>query len=817
MAKMINLTIDDKTLSVPEGTLLVDAAKKVGVDIPVFCYHPKMEPAGMCRQCLVEIGRPMIDRATGKPVIDEDGSPKVQFMPKLETACTNLVSEGMVVRTETQRVKEGQRDILEFLLTNHPLDCPICDKGGECSLQDLTLGDGPAISRFHFDDKHRQDKNVALGDLIYIDRERCIQCGRCIRFQDKVAGEPVLGFYQRGRSTDVVTFSEPGFDSIFSGNTTDICPVGALTTVDFRFGARPWEMRNIPSICDLCPVGCNISYSVRREVSSGGKIVVKRAIPRQNEMVNEIWMCDKGRFAGYQVAESGQRLSLTDDQYAQNIAIAAAAMKEAKRDIVVLVGEKLTNEDLFTLHSLSKGVGAEIYSWSQMGGGDYTRALGLPPGSNLGDLGAGDVIIVAASDLYNEAPIYYLRLKAAANRGATLIVAAARATKLDQFANFVVRYAYGDEVETIKGLEKKDKIGKIIADAKNTVIFFGSDGLGFDGTSELAATCATYLRSKAGKTNIGLVGVWQNDNAQGVWELGIKPLLNLEKTVKGKVVYIVGANPAISAQNAKTLREAKLIIAQSVLQNETTKLANVVFASQAHTERESTLINAERRVQHAFAAVPALSGTKPDCEIAAEIGRACGIKMDAPSVGAVLKRLAETEKAFANISLAELDKVEEQWPPVGKGEEYYSGTVQQNKNGLGVKLAYVSGFISPNTSPVNSSERDENLKAVPVTKLYDRSPEVASNPNLDGMAGNLKIGINIPLADKYQVANGEEILVQVEGKSIEAYVSIDESITGNVITYPRNFEGSISKPTLVELVTKPQNVSSERTDQGGVE
>lgn len=809
MAKMINLTIDDKTLSVPEGTLLVDAAKTVGVDIPVFCYHPKMEPAGMCRQCLVEIGRPMIDRTTGKPVLAEDGTPKVQFMPKLETACTNLVSEGMVVKTENKRVKDGQKEILEFLLTNHPLDCPICDKGGECSLQDLTLEDGPALSRFHFEDKLRQEKNVALGDLIFIDRERCIQCGRCIRFQDQIAGEPVLGFYQRGRATDVVTFSEPGFDSVFSGNTTDICPVGALTTVDFRFGARPWEMINMPSVCDLCPVGCNISYSVRREVRTGGKIVVKRAIPRQNEQVNEIWMCDKGRFAGYQIAESKHRLSLTDEQFSINVSKAAAALKDAKRESVIIVGEKLTNEDLFSLHTLSRGLGAEIFSWSPMGGGEYTRALGLPPGSNLGNLGAGDVIIVAASDVYNEAPIYFLRLKAAASRGATLVVAAARATKLDQFASFVVRYAYGDEIETIKGLEKKDKLGKLISEAKNTVVFFGSDGLGFEGTSELAAVCAGYVRSKAGKVHNGLIGIWQNGNAQGVFEQGIKPLTNFEKTVKDKVVYIAGANPARDLENVEALKGAKFVIAQSVLQNETTQIANVVFASQAHTEREGTMVNAERRLQHAFSAVPALAGTKPDCDIAVEIGRACGIKMDIPSVANVLKRLAETEKAFVNISLAAVDKVEEQWPPVGKGEEYYSGTVQENKNGLGAKLATVSGFISAGLSPAKSGERDEILKAVPVTQLYDHSPEVAVNQKLNDRAGDLRIGMNRPTAEKYQVADADTVQLQLAGKTTEATVKIDESIAGNVVTYPRNYEGSVSKPTAVEMLAKLEKASAE--------
>jgi len=286
---------------------VADAAKMAGIDIPVFCHHPKLEPVGMCRMCLVEIGRPILDRATGQAVM-ENGQPKIQFMPKLETACTNRVSEGMVVMTTTDKALEGQKGTVEFLLTSHPLDCPVCDKGGECPLQDLTMAFGPGNSRFIYDEKLHLEKQVPLGELIWLDRERCIQCARCIRFQDEVVGESVLGFDERGRNTQIVSLSDPGFDSVFSGNTTDICPVGALTTADFRFGARPWELEAQASICTQCPVGCNTTLNTRREAMTGGDIVVKRVMPRQNEEVNEIWLCDKGRFA-YHYTKSKKRLT----------------------------------------------------------------------------------------------------------------------------------------------------------------------------------------------------------------------------------------------------------------------------------------------------------------------------------------------------------------------------------------------------------------------------------------------------------------------------------------------------------------------------
>ena len=306
MPKMISLTIDGRPVSVPEGTLIVNAAKQIGIDIPVFCYHPKMEPVGMCRQCLVEVGRPMIDRATGQPVM-ENGKPKIQIGAKLETACTTPVSQGMVVLSQSEKAKASQKEILEFLLTSHPLDCPVCDKGGECPLQNLTMAHASPQSRYIYSEKSHAAKHFPLGDLIWLDRERCIQCARCIRFQDEIAGEPVLGFYQRGRATDIFTNSEPGFNSVFSGNTTDICPVGALTTADFRFGARPWELKAAASLCSQCPVGCNITFNTRREAMSDGKVAIKRVMPRQNEAVNEIWICDKGRFA-YHFTESDKRL-----------------------------------------------------------------------------------------------------------------------------------------------------------------------------------------------------------------------------------------------------------------------------------------------------------------------------------------------------------------------------------------------------------------------------------------------------------------------------------------------------------------------------
>ena len=809
MAKLVNLTINKVKVTVPDGTLVVDAARKAGVEIPVFCYHPKMEPVGMCRQCLVEIGRPMIDRATGQPVLESDGTPKMQFMPKLETACTNPVSEGMLVLTETEKAKTGQKEILELLLTNHPLDCPICDKGGECPLQNLTMAHGPEKSRFIFDEKQRQEKHVALGDLIFLDRERCVQCARCIRFQDKIAGEPVLGFYSRGRATDIVTFSEPGFDSVFSGNTTDICPVGALTTADFRFGARPWELKNAASVCSQCSVGCNLTFNVRREVKSGGGYVIKRALPRHNEQVNEIWMCDKGRFASYHYGESNARLSLDPKEFEKNLKLAAEKLAGAKSDAVILAGGRLANEDLFNLKQLATSLGAAIHFYTGMGGGEFTTAYGLSAGSNLGDLGKLDTILVVASDLYNEAPLWYLRLKAAAQRGATVIVAAAHKTKLDEFATFVVRYAFGDEVETVNGLTQKDVIGKTISEAANLVVFFGSDGLGLQGSTELAAACSELVKGRVGKANNGLVGVWSSPNAQGAWELGLRPATDLASTLNGKTVYVVAADPAgDDPKLAEALKSAKMVIVQDILATQTTGLAEIVLPAAAYTEREGSYTSAERRVQRFYPAVPAHTGTKPDFSITAEIARLCGSDLEGRSALLVMNRIAAGAKAFEGINYNRLSDVSGQEidAAASRDDIYYGGTSYKNTQGFGAHLVLAAAVVQ--TAKQTSSEpralreklSEGQLLAVPVTKLYDKGTTLTPAVLLTSHIGAVCAVIHPTTATRIGLMGGGLASMKLNGVEMTVQVQLDESLSTSVALIYRSFGVSIPEPTVVELL-----------------
>ncbi len=814
MSKQVTLTIDGKQVTVPEGTLVADAAKMIGIDIPVFCHHPKLEPVGMCRMCLVELGRPMRDRNTGQFVM-ENGSPKIQFMPKLETACTTKVEDGLVVLTQSAKATEGQKGTLEFLLTSHPLDCPICDKGGECPLQNLTMAHGPGKSRFIYDEKMRLDKMVPLGELIWLDRERCIQCARCIRFQSEIAGDSVIGFDERGRSTQIVSFSDPGFDSVFSGNTSDICPVGALTTADFRFGARPWELQAQASICTQCPVGCNTTLNTRREAKAGGRIMVKRVMPRQNEEVNEIWLCDKGRFA-YHYAEGKARLTkpqvrkdgkLARASWEAATKLAAENFLKAKKNFVILASGRLSNEDLFNLKTLSEHSEGKAYLYSHMAGGELTSLVGVGEGTNFAKMGAGTTIVVVASNLYEEAPIWYLRVKQAAERGANLIVMNPRETKLDKYASYVVRYVYGDEVKTVNDLSRKSKISDSFLKSENAVILYGSDGLGVSGSAAVASACAKLLHDNGfvGKPNNGLIGVWGRANDQGAWEMGFEVEEDLAKVLKGKAVYIIGADPvADDPKLAKALEGAEFVAVQDVMETATTEIADVLLPAQAFTEREGTLTSGERRVQRFYPAVPVTGDAKADFAITSQIARHMAVVLEGTSVSAVFDILAESVKSFEGLNYAKLAEVKPQWPIVGRGDLYYGGTTYENTQGMGEHLSAAATRGEKLSIPRVQKEaaprpKENELLAVPVTKLYDRGTTVLPAELLHERIGDASVVLHPDAAKELGVEEGQTVNVSFNGVSGEAVVKLDDTISVGVALIPRSMGLAIREPVAVKV------------------
>jgi NADH-quinone oxidoreductase subunit G len=836
MAQLISLMIDDKPVKVPEGTLIVNAAKKVGIDIPVFCYHPKMEPVGMCRMCLVEIGRPQIDRETRKPVLDEQGNPVIQFGPKLETACTTPVSEGMVVMGMSDKVKKGRQDILEFLLTSHPLDCPICDKGGECPLQNLTMEHGPGVSRFLYDEKMHLAKHYPLGDLILLDRERCIQCGRCVRFQDEIVGEPVIGFEQRGRSLQIETFSDPGFDSYYSGNTTDICPVGALTTTDFRFGARPWELKPVASVCSQCPVGCNITYNIRREARAGGRYVIKRVLPRQHEEVNEIWICDKARFAGYQYAESPERLTrpmlrrngeLVESSWDEALQVVAERFKAATGGLVTYAGGRLSNEDLFNLKQLTEGLKGQAILKSSIGGGVLVAQMGVAKGTDLGKLGAGDAILVIASDLQEEAPIWWLRVKQAADRGATLIVVNPRQTRLDRFATHTLRYDYGSETATVLAMinaleSKKTRLpdwlakyrpnrfqtaaAKAFAGAKNGIILFGQEGMDLPRSQELALACANllFLTDHLGSPNNGLIGVWESANTQGAWDMGFRPSTELKEMFSSaRAVYVVAADPAGDDPSlADALEQSEFVVVQELFLTSTARLADVVLPVTAQPEREGTYTTGERRVQRFFPAIPAPGGVIPDYEIAARIGERSGLKMENRAASLVFAQLAARVSDYEGLSYRSLAETHEQWPIIGRDDLYYGGTAYENTQGLGVQLMPSSQKrkifqVNWQEPPVRVSGK--GLLGVPITRLYDRGATVTPSRSLASRVPGPFILVNETTAQKLDMHNDAPVQLMLAGSAYSAMLRVDTAVPESVVLVPRSLGIPLSELQPVDI------------------
>jgi len=845
MGKDVTLMIDGIPVCVPVGTLIVDAAKKIGIDIPVFCYHPKMEPVGMCRMCLVEIGRPVFDKATGLVVREADGSPKIQFNPKLETACTTPVSEGMVVLNSTERVKTGRKDVVEFLLTSHPLDCPVCDKGGECPLQNLTMSFGPGESRYLYDEKKHLAKHVPLGDMIFLDRERCIQCGRCVRFQDQVVDDPVIGFSQRGRSLEIVTFSEPGFDSYFSGNTTDICPVGALTTADFRFRSRPWELKAAASICNQCPVGCNITINVRREAVSGGNVVVKRVMPRQNEWVNEIWICDKGRF-GYHFTDRANRIlqpmvrkngELTPTTWEEALARAAEGFKAAGEGLVTLASGRLSNEDLFNLYQLTRELNGKAILYTDMAGGDLTAQVGLAQETNFARMGPETTILVVACDLEEEAPIWWLRVRQAASRGAKLIVLNPRPTKTDRYASHVLRYSYGseaaailamvnslsvkrpdlpDSIQTLLRSRELQEAAKVFAEADNAVVIFGSEGTGLKQSQALAQACANLLivTNHVGRPDNGLLGVWQRANDQGAWDMGFRPVDNLNSQLKNaKALYLNGVDPVgddLTLLEEGKFGEAQFIVVQELSLTPTARLADVILPVQALTEREGSYTSGERRVQRFYPAVPETKDSLADFSITGKIARQLNLNLETQLASRVMERIAATVSDYSGISYQALGQTMDQWPIVGRGDLYYGGTTYENSQGLGKQLPPATLRGSAPTlgwvQPIESPSTDE-LLAVPITRLYDRGSILRFSKVLQPRLPEPYLLLNPDDALRMEFKVGETVQAKASGVSATMVIHVDKNVPPGVVLVPRSLGLLINKPVPIQIqVLEPEQM-----------
>lgn len=813
MAKTVTITIDDKQYEVPAGTNLVDVAKfHANNDIPVFCYHPKMAPVGMCRMCLVEQGAIEKDRATGEVVLDEAGQPKVRWMPKLQTACTQMVADGMVIRTQSEQVKAARENVVEFLLTSHPLDCPICDKGGECPLQNLTMEHGKGGSRMAYEDKQHLDKHVPLGEadsaLIFLDEERCIQCARCVRFQDEIVGDDVLAFHERGRRLQIITNSEPhGFDTYFSGNTTDICPVGALTTADFRFGARPWELTEIPSIDPFDAAGSNISLSTRLDRDFGGRAMIKRVMPRQNEEVNEIWISDKVRF-GHHFTRSDDRLmtpmvrsgsSLSETSWANALSAAASKLKAAGGSVAAIAGSGMSNEDLYALKQLVSAAGGKhLGAWPiTHTGADLLAQVGLGKGSNLGSLGKGDAVLVIASDLEEEVPMWRLRLKRAHDRGAYVVVANARKTRMDDFADAVVRYDAGKAAHWLADLKKENaQVAEKLAGAANLVVVTGAEGLTLDGHRALMQAAANFLieTQHVGKANNGLLSTLPGANGMGLHYLGFSPeqTLDIAKAAP-KVLIVAQAELLADDPNAEAwLSKVETVISLNLFPDAVaTKYAAVALPIQSFAERDGTFTNGERRVQRFYTAQGPMGEALPAWQALGRLAEAAGLGKAKLSAASVMLEITQTVPAFAGMTYKAISAVTKQFPDVGGNDLYYGGTAYQNRGGLGLVIptsadkgeAVAAGKVSLTDAPKPGKGE---FVVIPSTRLYNKEsvfkPSVLVHPRI--MAPYAEI--NSADAKKLGIEQGAVVEIVAGGATVRVKAHVNGGAPEGSIVLPRH-------------------------------
>ena len=360
---MVNIQVDGHWIQVPQGTRMIEACKLAEKEVPHYCYHPKLSSPGNCRMCLVQMGMPPRPNPSEELSYDENGFQEISWMPRPVIACANTVSENMGIRTQGALVEKCREGVMEFLLINHPLDCPICDQAGECSLQEFSVEHGKGSSRFK-EDKVKKPKNVKIGPRVRLDDERCIMCSRCIRFMDEVAEEPVLGFSERGTHTTVGVYPGRELSNNYGLNTVDLCPVGALTSNDFRFQMRTWFLKETSSIDTNCGTGTNISIWTR-----GNKIF--RVTPRQNDAVNSCWMPDSHRLS-YTCPSHDNRLTsplIKADEvheetcWSNAIAATGDALKQFESsEIAIIASGQQTNEELFMMRTLAAELETESIS-----------------------------------------------------------------------------------------------------------------------------------------------------------------------------------------------------------------------------------------------------------------------------------------------------------------------------------------------------------------------------------------------------------------------------------------------------------------------
>jgi len=557
--------------------------------------------------------------------------------------------------------------MLEFLLINHPLDCPICDRGGECPLQDQTYRHGPGSSRY-VEPKRTYEKALEISDLVVLDRERCVLCWRCVRFADEIAGDRFIQLVDRGPGTQILTFKDEPFDSYFSGNTIQICPVGALTAKPYRFVSRPWDLTTAPSVCAYCSVGCPITNEARAD-----KLVRCQALP--NENVNDFWNCDKGRF-GYHYVESDERLeaplTLKGEQFevtswGEALSLIAERLSGAKR-VGVIAGGHLTTEDAFAISRLARGVigTPHLDSRVQDAGAPYEASIALGVAGStatIDDLDHASSIVWIGPDPKETLPVLYLRLRGAVlERGVTLVVISPRRISLDEFATSTVRCDPGSEARALSRLER-DVLGD------SAVFCWGPSSPGRDESAALEA-----IVEVAAAIEGRLLVCPPHAGSQGMIDMGVHPRLEpgyrvasdegmdtraiLEaaaaKELDALLVFgadLIGDFPDSQLAH-RAFESGVFTIVVELFPTETAVRADVVLPSSAYAEREGTFANLERRLQKLESLLPPPVGASEPWRICAQLASALGEDWGWNNVDDVWATIRDEVPTHSSVDLA---------------------------------------------------------------------------------------------------------------------------------------------------------------------
>ncbi|MEY2995322.1 MAG: NADH-quinone oxidoreductase subunit [Actinomycetota bacterium] len=769
----VRLTINGREVEARKGEWIIAAADRSGDYIPRFCYHPRMESVGMCRQCLVEVEGPR--------------------GPMMVVSCMTPVAEGQIVRTDTPQVKRAHEGILELLLANHPLDCPVCDKGGECPLQDQAFSHGPGESRF-IEEKRHYEKPIPISDIVLLDRERCILCDRCTRFADEVAGDALIHFTSRGNNTQVLTFPDEPFSSYFSGNTVQICPVGALTAKPYRFKARPWDLEKVESTCTTCSVGCRITVE-----SSRDQLLRYQGV--DSDPVNWSWLCDKGRF-NFEAVESDDRLGeplvATDGTFAPaswNVALrrAAALVSEAIAEggatsVAILGGARGTNEDAFAWASFAKALGVTSVD-AQMGDGLPPSVFAYPQ-ATIDEAAHAATVILLGPDLKEELPVLHLRLRdASEKKRSRLVELSPKETGLTRYAWKSTLHEPGHQAAAVDALLDDPTVAGQIASG-SVVLVVGRGNLAESPEFTMDALRRLVARIPGAK----VLPVLRRGNVRGAIHAGLSSTDTadvLRAAIDGRVncLVTVGADPIADFPDSDLVRRAMAAIPRHIsvdtFLTASNQNADVVLPAAAFGEKDGTTTNAEGRVTQLARKITVHGTARPDWMIAVELADLLGVELPMGSVHEVHDAMVATVPEFAPVTREAL---------------------RQNPDGV---LAAESRETRDDIAARTPNERAGFAYRLVVSrKLYDNGRNVEKSPSLAPLAPGSALHLHPLDLDRLGAVDGAQVKVIGDRTSIVMKVQSDPSVQRGTAWAPFNQSG----PDIGELIDASRPVNDVRVE-----